>query len=72
MAPKNVVSFRIDPDTLTWLKALAESRYVGHSEFLGWLVEALRQGQVVILSEPVPLNDGSDPGRPVFVCLNPQ
>lgn len=70
---KQVVSFRLDPDTFNWLKDYAVKHGTSPLTVVGDLVEAFRGQRLVLFSEPVPqiINEGCVASCPVLVCLEP-
>lgn len=67
--PKNIVSFRIRPETMNRVKVLAEKQGVTASTFVSDLLDAYTDRRVMVLAEPLGhnINDGMDKTQPVLI-----
>jgi hypothetical protein len=66
---KNITSFRIKPETINRVKALAEGQGVTTSAFVSSLLDAYTERRVIVLTDPVGhiIVDGTDPEHPLVV-----
>ncbi len=66
---KNIISFRLKPETINRVKALAESHGATTSAFVSTLLDAYTERRVIVLAEPVghTIVDGTNPEHPLVV-----